>query len=379
MQEDEIKDLLLKYQTGKCTPEEIAFLEDWYTQWNKTGPLDLSAEEFESDLRAISKNIPTLHYGKQRSLWLKFAAASVLFFMAAGGYFVLHKQSAKQKFVQNQVNSIGPGGSKAVLTLSNGRKISLTDIANGKLIQQGIATINKTSDGKIIYHADHPTNRSVNALENDVSYNTLTTPRSGQYTIILADGTIVMLDAASSIKFPVSFNGNDRKVEITGQVYFEVVYNKNKPFHVLVNGQDIKDLGTHFNIKAYEDEPDITTTLIEGKLSISNNITSKILKPGQEAIVKQGEKSITVKSADVEESVAWKNGLFIFHQESLKDIMKTIARWYDVDIEYNGTKPLRKLGGTISKYKNINELLDNFKITSGIKYTIEGRRVILTN
>lgn len=378
MQEEEIKDLLLKYHAGKCTTEEIAFLESWYAQWNKTSPLDLSAEELESDLRIINKNTPSLHQGKQTFLWPKLAAASVLFIMVIGGYFIVHKQPAKQKFAQNKVNNIGPGSNKAILTLSNGKKVSLADIGNGEFIQQATATINKTSDGKIIYHASQ-VSKSSNALENEVSYNTIATPRGGQYNVTLSDGTIVMLDAASSIKFPVSFNGPERTVEITGQVYFEVVYNKNKPFHVLVKGQDIKDLGTHFNIKAYEDEPYITTTLIEGKLSISNSIVSKILSPGQEAVVKQGEKSIAVKDADVEESVAWKNGLFIFHQENLKDIMKTISRWYDVDIVYNGTKPLRKLGGTISKYKNINELLDNFKITSGIKYTIEGRRITLTN
>lgn len=376
MNESEIKGLLQKYHAGKCTADEIAFLESWYAQWNQEIPFGLSPEELGSELSAISEGIPALHRAKEKSLWPRIAAAaSIVLFLSFGGYFLLHKQS-QQHLAQNQVHDIAPGGNKTILTLANGKKIILNSAHNGLLAQQGGSVVNKTADGAIVYR-DADSNKAQNP--ELMAYNAITIPRGGEYQLlILPDGSKVWVNSASSLRYPTAFTGNERKVELTGEAYFEVVHNPAKPFRVVSKSQTVEVLGTHFNISGYDDEPAIKTTLLEGKVKVtatSNNLV-KFLIPGQQAALNTN--SFTVNLVDTEEAVAWKNGQFMFDNDNIQYIMRTISRWYNVDIEYSGVIPDDTFGGGTSRFKNVSEILNILQLTGKVHFKIEGRKIIVS-
>src|ERR1700761_4303742 len=257
--ERNITDLLKKYYEGQCTEQEAAWVETWYLNL-QTGPLNNSIEELTADLDEVEQQLLEHTTVKRVTLWPRIAAAaSVVMLLSIGGYFLLHKQTP-QRIAKNEIhNEVFPGGNKAILTLSNGKQLSLTDAKNGILLKQGNKSIKKTSDGTVSYEANESSGDN-----QQIGYNTITTPRGGQWSVILPDGSKAMLDAASSIKYPVSFAGNERRVEITGQVYFEVIHNAASPFRVVSRGQVTEDIGTKFNVNAYDDEPGIKTTLFEG-------------------------------------------------------------------------------------------------------------------
>ena len=297
--------------------------------------------------------LPHLNHNRRVRLWPRIAAAaSITIALSVGGYFFLHKKQL-QPTLSLAKNDVAPGGNRAVLTLSNGKQISLTDAGKGKLAQQNNATINKTADGQIVYNQT----ASATTMQAQIVYNTVTTPRGGKYVLVLADGTIATLDAASSIKYPVAFIGNERKVEITGQVYFEVVHDASKPFRVTVKGETIEDLGTHFNINAYDDEPAIVTTLIEGGIKVNKDSQSALLKPGQEAVTIHAVGKIVVRKANVQQAIAWKDGLFRFDQTELKTLMRQVSRWYDLDVVYQGNVANDEFDGQIPRDVKLSQLL----------------------
>ncbi|HEX8020214.1 FecR family protein, partial [Mucilaginibacter sp.] len=272
--------------------------------------------------------------------------------------------------------TILPGSNKAYLTLANGSKIVLDDAKNGQLAASAGVKVSKAANGVVVYKFDMKPGGQGSAAVPEI--NTITTPRGGQYQVILEDGTKVQLNAASSIKFPELFNGANREIELDGEAYFEVAKDKAHPFIVKANGTQVQVFGTHFNINAYNDNPDITTTLLEGSVKMSKGTAAVMLLPGQQGTVNQNGSSIKVSQADVEANMAWINGFFIFHDQSIINIMKQVSRWYDVDIQYQDAEVQEnEFGGTISKYKDIKELLDNIKLTGSIHYKIEGRRVII--
>jgi transmembrane sensor len=299
------------------------------------------------------------------------AAAAVLIFISAGAYFLLRDQEPKQQVAVQQYN-IPAGGNKAVLTLANGKQIVLTDAKNGELASENTVAINKTGRGVVRYDGT--------SVNNEISYNTMSTPRGGQYTLILSDGTKVFMNAASSIKYPTSFSGNERKVELKGEAYFEVAHNKKMPFRVETPSHQVEVLGTHFNVNAYDDEPAAKTTLLEGSVKINkavdgkiiNEADYKILKPGEQATVKT---DIQVANADVDEAIAWKNGVFIFNDEKIESIMRKISRWYNVDVDYKGKITSEGFGGTVSRSKDISAILHVLEETGGVHFKVEGRRI----
>jgi ferric-dicitrate binding protein FerR (iron transport regulator) len=359
-----------------ASAEEIQELTEWY----RTGayqdvvfPDDEEAVEKRMLLRLNNEINPSHKKAAFFSRWV--AAAAILFVTSIGGYFLLHKPEDATRIAQSipKKNSILPGSNKAVLTLAGGKRIELTSAKNGQLATQGNTVITKAADGQIVYNT---TGNSTQPINN---YNTVTTPNGGQYQIVLPDGTQVWLNAASSITYPAVFAGKERLVQLSGEAYFEVAKNPSKPFRVNVNGkQQVEVLGTHFNIEGYADDSNIKTTLLEGSVKLSYKAKSAMLKPGQMA-VNDLDRSLFIKQADIEEVMAWKNGLFVFNDENIKDAMKKAARWYDVDIEYRGNILKKKLGGTVSRYKNITDLLDNISKTGTIHYKLQGRRVILMN
>ena len=304
------------------------------------------------------------------------AAAAVLIALSVGLY--LFKPEKQKRFEGTGVkvtHDLSPGGNKAILTLSNGAVISLTDAANGKIASQTGATINKAKAGQLVY-----TDNGVLAAADE--YNSIATPKGGQYQIILPDGTRVWLNAASALKYPVAFTGTSRKVELTGEAYFEVAKNKAKPFIIHTAKQEVTVLGTHFNINAYADEPNTRTSLLEGSVKVAklNDAASVMIKPGQAALVGDpGSASrIQIASIDPDEAVAWKNGYFMFDSENLESILRKVARWYDVDITWQSRNSAQKeFSGTISKYSNASQVLKKLELTEAVHFKIEGRKIIV--
>jgi len=268
------------------------------------------------------------------------------------------------------VNDIAPGKNAAMLTLANGEVINLSDAKNGILALEQQINIRKTGDGQVIYSAGISSEALV--------YNTMNTPRAGKYTLTLADGTIATLDAESSITYPVAFGKKERRVKMTGQVYFQVVHNADQPFRVDVKDQMIEDLGTEFNINAYDDEAIMKTTLIEGSARVIYHGSSALLSPGQQAAIHRGAEKISVNKVDTEEATAWKNGYFLFNNEPLESVMRKISRWYDVDVVYPSVAPIgESYLGSITRYSNVSKVLQMLEITGDVKFRIEGKKIIV--
>jgi transmembrane sensor len=377
MQEKDIEELLAKYYAGECSPEEVAFLESWYAQWNEKIPVKLTAEQLEEDLQLISANVQPLHRrAKQVKLWPRIAAAaSVLLLLSAGGYFILHKQTTNQQTAQNQSHDIAPGSNKAILKLANGQRLVVTDAKNGLLAQQGNTTITKTADGQLSY------SNAAGASKSAMLYDTLIVPRGGQHQVKFADGSIAYLNADTKLRIPENFQGSDRTVElISGEADFHVVHNAKIPFMVKVKGQLTKDIGTEFNINAYPDEPTIKTTLLEGSIKVSKNSQSITLKPGQQAIVQPTSNDIKVNEADTDEAFAWKNGKFLFSGTSLGNIMRQVSRWYDVDVVYQHEALKAKPFSAIStRFTNVSQVLHNLELTGEVKFKIQGKTITVLN
>lgn len=385
MDQNRLKILLHKYQEGTLTAPEATELNNWFHALN-LADTDLETwisqmggkEKLTDDLFIDFKERLGQTRKKAKILYLRrmvAVAASIVLFLSAGLYFLLPKQQVKLT-AQNQKQDIRPGSDKAILS-ANGRQFVLDSVNNGVIINRGNLAINKNANGQIAYAAKTPS--SLERAGNEAAiYDTLTIPRGGQYQLKLADGSRVWLNSATQIRYPERFAGNERKIElISGEAYFEVKHNDAMPFKVIVKGQTIEDLGTHFNINAYDDEPAIKTTLLEGSIRIAKGSQTAILKPGQQSIIQSINNSIIIKDADTEEAIAWKNGYFKFDNENIQSIMRKVARWYDVDIQYQGNMPNEELGGKMSRYKNVSEVLEMLELTKSVHFKVEGRRIIV--
>ena len=318
-----------------------------------------------------------------RSLWaLRLAAAAVALLIVYGGYSWLNQRKqivAPVAMTSTYGEDVPAGGNKAQLTLTNGQTFDLATITDGNLHSQPGTTINKVK-GEITYQDSTYSSGST-------GYNVLTTPLGGQYKIVLPDGSKAWLNAGSSLKYPTAFHGKTRHVEMTGEVYFEVEPDKNKPFLVKVIDRQSKDgdmeiivLGTHFNISSYGDEPTIETTLLEGSVRVKKNDLTKLLRPGQQARVPAGQpaQDIAVETVDTETAVAWKEGRFEFNG-NIRDIMRQISRWYDLDVRYEGNVEKKSFAGTISRKNNVSEVLKMLELTGGIQFRIEDRKITVRN
>jgi len=311
--------------------------------------------------------------GSVFTLWMRVAAAVVILFISGTACWVLFKNKDKTTapvaLSSAKPSPVLPGGNHAILTLADGTRIVLDSIQNGN-IKGGNANINKK--GPLLVY-DGSSGFETNA---PVTYNTLATPRGGQYQLVLPDGSKVWLNASSSIHFPTAFTGNQRDVELTGEAYFEVAKNKEKPFHVNVKGMQVEVLGTHFNVNAYGDEGNIKTSLLEGSVKIKSGQASGLLKPGEQAILGGNVNKIEIKKADMSEVMAWKNGLFQFDDAGITTIMQEISRWYDVEIVYQGEIPVRRFEGKISRDAQLSDVLKILEL-SDVKFKVEGRTIVV--
>jgi len=375
-----------KFLNGASTPEEDMLLKRYYESFQSTpiwNEAELGNKDDEEALllkrlkeAMLQKKQPT---GKLRSIkryfWL--AAASVIL-IVGGSYLYLFNSNKKGTIIaagtikEQTKADLSPGGNKAVLTLADGSTIDLDSAGNGKLGQQGNADILKVKTGELSYNNEK-------SSEAKIVYNTLSTPKGGQYQVTLSDGTQVWLNAASSIRFPTSFIENQRQVEVTGEAYFEVAKNKEKPFIVHANGAQVEVLGTHFNVNAYGDEPEVKTTLLEGSVKISKGNNSNLMKPGQQSVVSNNNGDIYLKNdIDIDEVMAWKNGGFNFNDADIPSIMREIARWYDVEVTYEGTIPTDHFTGKMTRNTNASNVLKILSL-SDEHFRIEGRKIIVTS
>jgi transmembrane sensor len=399
MNQDKLKYLLQQYFDGtinsydceellnylKDNPGEVSGIIDEKLLKLDEGPelTSLQArnvlDSIKADPRFIESNTAKSKI-KILSLFISIAkAAAVITVFSTVGFYFINKNKTPQntnKVATVKSTPILPGGNKAVLTLANGKTIVLDNKANGTLVKAGKVEVNKIADGKLAYNIQ-AAGVTAKVIDNALVYNTLSTPRGGQYQVVLPDGTQVWLNSASSLSYPVEFSGNERRVKLTGEAYFEVAKNRDKPFYVTSNNTQIRVLGTHFNISAYADDQEVTTTLLEGSVQVSKNNTQLVLKPGWQAMISNDADAnqIRVAQANINEVMAWKNGYFIFNDDNIATIMKKVSRWYDVDVELKGNFANQNFGGTFYRSKGIDELLKNLEKIGKVHFKVSGRRV----
>ncbi|AYL93840.1 FecR family protein [Mucilaginibacter celer] len=318
----------------------------------------------EQDEISIKKTTTIRYLNNQ---WLKYAAA-IIVLLGVSAALYLNRTPQKQQMASALKHDALPGGNKAVLILANGDSISLDEASNGQIARQGNAKVSKVQNGLIAYASGKDTTTKI-------TRNTINTPRGGQYNVKLADGSMVWLNSASSITFPTLFNGDTREVKITGEAYFEVAKNAAKPFLVQCGGQTVRVLGTHFNINAYDDEPGIRTTLLEGSIRLSTGSQSRLLVPGQQAVVR-GDAIAMEGKPNLTAVTAWKDGLFVFDDTDLPQLMRQISRWYDVKIVYNGKPGDYAFVGEINRNTRLTSVLKILE-ASGVKFKIENKQLII--
>ncbi len=383
MKDNELLILAQKISDGSATDEEIALynhiihtLDRKNPDWNEgeMGDKITIKEELLSRIQS-QMHPPTQSKRFRKRYWIASTAAAILIAMSTALY-VYHTSTQKVAETTTQFASdIQPGGNKAVLTLADGSRIVLDSIGEGEVIQYHGTKFIKTADGQLICESLNNPKESLKSLYH--AFNTIETPMGGQYQVILSDGTKVWLNAASSIKYPVAFSGNERRVELTGEAYFEVAKNKSMPFKVIVDRQEIVVLGTHFNVNAYRDEASIKTTLIEGSVQVGlrNTSTTHVLKPGQQSEL-SGD-IFKIHKVDVEEAIDWKNGYFIFNNMEVRTAMRKIAKWYDIEIAYQGNFDEIYFGGSVSRSNPLLKTLEILEATGNMHFKVEGRRITI--
>jgi len=321
--------------------------------------------------------------------WRIAAAAVVLLMVTAGGLLWMNYNSKTQVAV-NIKNDVAPGGNKAVLTLANGSTIVLDNEKNGVVAQEGNAKVVKLKNGQLVYAKADDQTADDNA---PVAYNTLSTPKGGQYNIELPDGSKVWLNAASSITYPTAFDSKERKVQVTGEAYFEVAKlvtakdGKRVPFLVDIKnkttGHDlgqVQVLGTHFNINAYDDEEMVKTTLLEGSVKVSaiGSRQSAIIKPGEQASLSHSSQLSQPIPVQTDAVMAWKNGVFHFENADIKTVMRQVSRWYDVEVVYKRTLDNDDpLFFEVTRNTNLSDVLRVLNLAGGARYSIQDKKVIV--
>ena len=383
MTKEEINKLTERIISGLASTEEILlyhqvceFIES--SGDNFSGNIIDDKAKLQSDIRnRIWSRIKHKESIKELP-WLKRAvAAAVIISFGLSFYFLFDNKESKLDIVgastKNDliINDILPGGNKAILTLADGSKIILDSADNGTVTHQGGVRVIKLSNGQLSYDLK-------NGEPNKVVYNTITTPVGGQYQLILTDGSKVWLNAASSLRFPSFFDGNERRVEITGEAYFEVAKNKAMPFIAKVNDAEVQVLGTHFNIMAYDNEEAVETTLLEGSVKVVNGGQNNILKPDQQLQVSGDGTTKLMTNVDIDQVVAWKNGTFIFENADIKSIMRQISRWYNVEVIYQNKNINDLFTLEMPRTSKLSDVIKVLELTGNIHFEIEGKRVIIT-
>jgi ferric-dicitrate binding protein FerR (iron transport regulator) len=386
------KSIFNRLLEGELSPEESKAVLNWLGQ-EELDPLaaelimkQLSqpVQEIDPAIRAaLESKLPHIllktnkgpaYRAILKSHWLRYAAAIIILF-GIGALFFLNKTSKPIENPKDAVvtkKDVAPGREGAILTLEDGSTMVLDSLGNGVIADQnGTKVILR--NGQLIYEkaADHV----------KVAYNTMTTPRGRQFQLVLPDGSKVWMNAASSLRYPIVFTGNERKVEVTGEVYFEVSPNKKMPFKVKVNDEtEVEVLGTEFNVNSYKNENSINTSLLKGSVRITHGKDIVVLKPGQQGQVQNGSVQAPIKvvqDVDMDKVMAWKNGVFDFEDATLEEVMRQLERWYDIEVVYEKGVPALEFVGKMGRDLNLSDVLRGLEV-SEVHFTIEeGRKLIV--
>ncbi len=319
--------------------------------------------------KAMADDRPALPRRNWR--WWRISAAAIVLISIGIAFLYQAASPATTNVIAQQPvpaieNDVLPGTAGAILTLANGKQVVLDSTGNSMLLAQG-GTQLLNQQGRLSYN-------HTGSGGNETVYNTMTTTKGKQYQLQLSDGSKIWLNAASSVTYPTSFTGTERKISITGEAYFEIAHDAKKPFTVSTNGMEIRVLGTHFNVNAYDDEENTSTTLLEGSIKIINQHTASLLKPGQQLQLNKDGKIKLVNDADVQEAVAWKDGLFVMKKAGIASIMRQIARWYDVEVSYTDGIPPGRISGDIPRNMNLSKVLQVMEL-SGVHFVMTGKKV----
>jgi transmembrane sensor len=368
---------------GNCTPEEQKLFEEYRDNFDLSDTPWISdfgdKPEIEKRLKIDLNNRLNKNQVKRLMPAYWWAAAAIMIF-ALGSLFVANKYfsgNTKPNELVSDKNIILPGSNKAVLTLADGKEIILDGSRKGRLFTLNNVSAHNDVDSSVVYQ------KNTSAITNTPQpYNVLSTPRGGKYQLILADGTKVWLNAGSTIKFPVDFTNSERVVELSGEAYFEVAHDPRRPFKVAGAGQVVQVLGTHFNINAYPDEDVVKTTLLEGSVKVYGKSPTSasaapeiVIKPNEQAVFKNDQLSKTTVDADG--FAAWKNGVILFRDADIHDIMRKISRWYNVEVEYQGQVGNDTYSGEIPRNAAFSEVLKILKLED-INVKLSGRKLIVS-
>jgi hypothetical protein len=347
-----------------------------------------SSDRLEQILKEIEVDLPPNQLYYEQSIFLIhpfftikriIAAAIILIVFSTGLYLYRSIEQQNEVLVEHKVDIL-PGGNKAILILADGSKIDLKGAENGLLATEGAIEIRKTSDGTLAYQSSLPL---TNIFQHNDLMNTIIIPKGGTYKITLPDGSDVWLNSESSLSYPVAFIGGERKVELSGEAYFEITRDERKPFRVHSNNQIVEVLGTHFNINTYEESGFIETTLVEGSVRVTQNYSNgkpyktRLLKPGQQSLTNLFKPEIKIENVDIEKEIAWKNGFFKFKNTNIRNIMREIERWYDVKVQYEGKIPSEEFTGIISRDVEITKMLKILEQGGGVQFSVSGKRILV--
>lgn len=366
MTEQEANELLKRYRLDQCTDAEKSLIDEWFLQHNEPGP-DLPQEKAEKIGQEILKRLPRPGgSGSIIKLWSIIAAAASISLISISLLMVYQKS---KKPLDTYAQDITPGGNKATLSLPNGKTLKLSEAKTGIIIDSRNITY---QDGSVIS----------SSTGNGTGMATITTPKGGQYQVILPDGSKVYLNAKSSLKYSLSFakNGQRKIILLGGEAYFEVAKDQKRPFVVSTGNQQVQVLGTQFNIHAYPGETAIKTTLIEGSVKVTTRTpaagsSTKTLQSGEQSVNTNG--SLAVQKVNLKIAMAWKKGKIQFVKEELKTVMEMLSRWYDIQVVYDYYPADGQFTGSISRTKNISEVLSLLETTGDVHFKIEGRKVVV--
>lgn len=378
MENIELQDLLNKYKNGKCSPDELALIENWYSQWKVEG-----AHFTDEELNQIkAETWQVIDHGtkapKAVQLWPRIGiAVAVAAVLLTVGIWFVNKMDNNQSDAYHYANDVAPGHSGATLTLGNGQQIKLVGALKGELAEQSGVTITKSGGDQLSYEVN-------GAVAEQSQQNTLSTANGETYKLLLPDGSKVWLNAASSLTFSSKLTeGGKRKVSLVGEAYFEVSKDKHHPFIVETNKQTVQVLGTHFNVNAYQEERKTVTTLLEGSVQVNLNTVlaggrtaseSKILKPNQQSALAEGK--LLVSEVDAQDAIAWQQGYFAFNSETLEEIMNRVERWYNVTVVFEDPSLKKETFiGSVSKYEQVSKVLNSLAGTNTITFKIEGNTI----
>lgn len=361
--EEELRQLAVAHESLLMGVQEPAYnnkeiVSNIYSRLTAYYKAETTAMEESNRQETISRKATIRNY------W--WAAAASLLLIGGGAVWLLrHGQQKPGAIVQHTDTTLAPGGNKAILTLANGQEIILDNQANGRIAALGGVHIIKADSGAIAYIG----------TGDNVQYHTLSTPRGGQFQLTLPDGSQVWLNSASSIRYPTAFTGTKRMVEMTGEGYFEIAPDAAKPFTVKAGRLDVQVLGTGFNIMAYADENAIRTTLVSGAVRVKAGDATSVLRPGVQASISPAGKTFITSKPDLAEVLAWKNGQFRFNRTGIRNIMRQVSRWYNVEVTYEGNVDNIEFQGILSRKVTAKALLETLEATGEVHFKIEGDHI----